>query len=171
MPFIAYSDDAYVKTITPTNDADVLSSSSLISNNSYLGGPTSTYEIEKYEYENEDIEKILPKNVKLSFKWKNTSGFTNVKKLTFKRYVFDETVNKTGPLSEGELTYDTSGTGYSIHTYVINRPQSTSDTNMKYFTNFGESELDITFDNDTKSEPGVPGTCTEYEDPDRKSVV
>ena len=166
MPFIAYSDDAYVKTITPTNDAEALSSSSLISNNSYLGGgPTSTYEIEKYDYKNEDIEKILSKNVKLSFKWKNTSGFTNVKKLTFKRYVFDETMNKTGPLSEGELTYDTSGTGYSIHTYVINRPQSTSDANMKYFTNFGESELDITFDNDTKSEPGVPGTCTEYEDP------
>ena len=165
MPFISYSDDAYVKTITPTNDAEALSSSSLISNNSYLGGPTSTYEIEKYEYENKDIEKILSKNVKISFKWKNTSGFTNVKKLTFKRYVFDETMNKTGPLSGGELTYDTSGTGYSIHTYVINRPQSTSDTNMKYFTNFGESELDITFDNDTKSEPGVPGTCTEYEDP------
>ena len=164
MPFIAYSDDAYVKTITPTNDAEALSSSSLISNNSYLGGPTSTYEIEKYEYENKDIEKILSKNVKISFKWKNTSGFTNVKKLTFKRYVFDETMNKTGPLSEGELTYDTSGTGHSIDTYVITRPVSASDTNMKYFTNFGESDLDITFDNDTNSVPGVLSTCTEYVD-------
>ena len=164
MPFIAYSDDAYVKTITPTNDAEALSSSSLISNNSYLGGPTSTYEIEKYEYENKDIEKILSKNVKISFKWKNTSGFTNVKKLTFKRYVFDETMNKTGPLSGGELTYDTSGTGHSIDTYVITRPVSNSDANMKYFTNFGESDLDITFDNDTNSVPGVLSTCTEYVD-------
>lgn len=171
MPFIAYSDDAYVKTITPTNDAEALSSSSLISNNSYLGGATSTYEIEKYEYENEDIEKILSKNVKLSFKWKNTSGFTNVKKLTFKRYVFDETMNKTGPLSEGELTYDTSGTGHSIDTYVITRPVSNSDANMKYFTNFGESDLDITFDNDTNSEPGVTSTCTEYEDTDSGSTT
>ncbi len=164
MPFIKTSDDAYVKTITPTNDAEVLSSSTLISNNSYLGGATSTYEIEKYtpEYKNKDIEKILSKNVKISFKWKNKSGFTNVKKLTFKRYVFDETMNKTGPLSEGELTYDTSGTGYSIDTYVITRPVSNSDANMKYFTNFDESDLVIEFDNDTNSEPGITSTCTEY---------
>ena len=113
----------------------------------------------------------MSKNVKLSFKWKNTSGFTNVKKLTFKRYVFDETMNKTGPLSEGELTYDTSGTGHSIDTYVITRPVSNSDANMKYFTNFGESDLDITFDNDTNSEPGVTSTCTEYEDTDSGSTT
>ena len=162
MPFIKTSDDAYVKTITPTNDAEVLSSSTLISNNSYLGGATSTYEIEKYEHENKDIEKILSKNVKISFKWKNTSGFTNVKKLTFKRYVFDETMNKSGPLSEGELTYDTSGTGYSIDTYVMTRPVSISNTNMKYFQNFNESDLVIDFDNDTNSVPGVLSTCTEY---------
>lgn len=162
MPFIKTSDDAYVKTITPTNDAEALSSSTLISNNSYLGGAMSTYEIEKYEHENKDIEKILSKNVKISFKWKNKSGFTNVKKLTFKRYVFDETMNKTGPLSGGELTYDTSGTGYSIDTYVMTRPVSNSDANMKYFTNFGESDLVIEFDNDTNSEPGVLSTCTEY---------
>lgn len=154
MPFITYNEtDAYTKTIIPKNDTDDLG----IQNNSYSG-----YEIEKYTYANEDIEKILSKNVRISFSWKNTSGFTNVKKITFKRYVFDETMNKSGPLNDGELSYENSGTGYIIDTQSIERPISTSDENMKYFTNFNESDLVITFDNDTKTKLNESSACLEY---------
>ena len=154
LPFITYNEtDAYTKTIIPKNDTDELG----IQNNSYSG-----YEIEKYTYENEDIEKILSKNVKFSFSWKNTSGFTNVKKITFKRYVFDETMNKSGPLSEGELSYELSGTGYIIDTYSIERPIASSDENMKYFKNFNGSDLVITFDNDTKTKLDNTSECLTY---------
>ena len=154
MPFITYNEtDAYTKTIIPKNDTDELG----IQNNSYSG-----YEIEKYTYKNEDIEKILSKNVKFSFSWKNTSGFTNVKKITFKRYVFDETMNKSGPLNDGELSYELSGTGYIIDTQSIERPSSTSEENMKYFTNFNESDLVITFDNDKITKLDTTSTCLTY---------
>ena len=136
----------------------------------YVSATPSDYEIEKYTYANEDIEKILSKNVRISFSWKNTSGFTNVKKITFKRYVFDETMNKSGPLNDGELSYENSGTGYIIDTYSIERPISTSDENMKYFTNFNESDLIITFDNDTTSNLNVndTSTCLTYSTTDDK---
>ena len=121
---------------------------------------------------NEILSKLvsLSKNVKFSFSWKNTSGFTNVKKITFKRYVFDETMNKSGPLNDGELSYENSGTGYIIDTYSIERPISTSDENMKYFTNFNESDLIITFDNDTTSNLNVndTSTCLTYSTTDDK---
>ena len=160
MPFITYNEtDAYTKTIIPKNDTDELG----IQNNSYSG-----YEIEKYTYENEDIEKILSKNVKFSFSWKNTSGFTNVKKITFKRYVFDETMNKSGPLSDGELSYELSGTGYIIDTYSIERPIASPDENMKYFKNFNGSDLVITFDNDKTTKLDNTSDCLTYSTIDDK---
>ena len=160
MPFITYNEtDAYTKTIIPKNDTDELG----IQNNSYSG-----YEIEKYTYENEDIEKILSKNVKFSFSWKNTSGFTNVKKITFKRYVFDETMNKSGPLSDGELSYELSETGYIIDTYSIERPIASSDENMKYFKNFNGSDLVITFDNDKTTKLDNTSDCLIYSTTDDK---
>jgi hypothetical protein len=69
-------------------------------------------------------------------------------------------MNKSGPLNDGELSYENSGTGYIIDTYSIERPISTSDVNMKYFTNFNESDLIITFDNDTTSNLNVNDTST-----------
>jgi len=155
VPYIDYDNNAYSKIINPMpmdekNDLN-------IENSSYSG-----YEIERYQYENEDIEKILSKNVKFSFRWKNMQDFTNVKTIIFKRYVFDETMNKSGPLDENELKYETSGDGYVIDVYSINRPTDSNDENMKYFKSLSSSDLVITFDNDKTTVNNEISTCMKY---------
>lgn len=71
-------------------------------------------------------------------------------------------MNKSGPLNDGELSYELSGTDYIIDTQSIERPSSTSEENMKYFTNFNESDLVITFDNDKTTKLNDTSTCLTY---------
>ena len=77
-------------------------------------------------------------------------------------------MNKSGPLSDGELSYELSGTGYIIDTYSIERPIASSDENMKYFKNFNGSDLVITFDNDKTTKLDNTSDCLTYSTTDDK---